>query len=64
MNFLPDIVDGELVEAPQRKLYTPPVQTRYQVKKEEQSLSELNNLGREEVAEDFSDAHSLRKLDI
>lgn len=55
MSFLPDIEDGRLKEEPQApKLYTPP--KTHNLKKEEANLFELNNLGHEVVAEDFSDS--------
>ena len=56
--FLPDIVDGQVVEpAAPPKLYTPP--KTHGIRKEEERLSELNNLGRKELTEGFSDSPHL-----
>lgn len=62
MNFLPDVEDGLLLpEKPLGALYTPP--KTHNLKKEEENLSDLNNLGRKEVTEDFADSpHADRKL--
>lgn len=57
MSLLPEIVDGELVQAPVPKLYTPPRTSN--LMKEEERLAELNNLRRPKVAEDFSDSPHL-----
>lgn len=60
MNLLPDILDGQIkdnLDVSVPKLYTPPRTTN--LKAEEARLSELNNLGRQKVAEDFSDSPHL-----
>jgi hypothetical protein len=60
MGFLPDIDDGKLKsQADVPKLYTPP--KTYGLKKEEENLFDLNNLGHSVVAEDFSDSPHLNK---
>lgn len=60
MSFLPDITDdGEIEEKPLPKLYTPP--RTFQIRKEEEKLADLNNLGREEVSQDFSDSPVFEK---
>lgn len=60
MGFLPDIDEnGNIVEDTSKRLYTPP--RTHHLLKEEARLSELNNLGRKEVTEDFSDSPHLNK---
>lgn len=55
MGLLPDIEDGKLVETQKQPTpYTPP--RTHHLLKEEERLSELNNLGRKPVTEDFSDS--------
>lgn len=60
MSLLPDIIDGHLADEPKApKLYTPPA--RINLHKEEARFAELQNLGYEKVAEDFSDSPALDK---
>lgn len=58
MSFLPDIIDGKVVEEqPAPKLYTPP--KTFNIRREEERLSDLNNLGRPMEREDFSNSPAL-----
>jgi len=60
MSFLPDIVDGKLVEKPDTTPFTPPrFSTRIGALVEDQRLEALNNLDHDIVAEDFSDSPAL-----
>lgn len=57
MSFFPDIEDGKLKEEAAPKLYTPP--KTHNLKQEEANLFDLNNLGHEVVAQDYSDSKAI-----
>lgn len=57
MSLLPDIEDGKLKEHTEPRLYRAPKAYVYEA--EEKRLAELNNLGHEMVADDFSDSPHL-----
>lgn len=59
MGLLPEIEEGRVVERPEPGLFKPPAMTWYQQNVEEERLKELNNLGRREVTQDFSDSPHL-----
>lgn len=63
MGFLPDIEDGQIHADKHEvmKLYTPPKKVPFNNYDEEKLLGELNNFGRKEVSEDFSDSPHLPK---
>ncbi len=54
MSLLPDIVEGKLVDMPERQRI--PIPKRRKAPSVEENLEALNNDGRKEVSEDFSDS--------
>lgn len=60
MSLLPDIDDdGKIKEVPELGLFKAP--RYYHKQSEEERLTEINNLGRLEVPEDFSDSPHLNR---
>lgn len=61
-SFLPEVENGKIVKRKGgmefRKLYTPPALVKY---REEKAFEELQNMGHEKIAEDFSDSPHLKK---
>lgn len=61
MSLLPEIADGKILEVvPAPKPYMPPKIPKSVRLGEEKRLAEINNFGRPEVTEDFSDSKFLQ----
>lgn len=59
MSLLPDIIDGRLTEMPEPYQIPKSRSKRHRKGVEGENLEALNNDGRKEVAEDFSDSPHL-----
>lgn len=62
MSLLPDIgEDGQIIEQPKEaEAYKPPIFSRKDAEIDEERLRELNNHGRAEITDDFSDSRFLQ----